>query len=268
MAGCRLRLCDSRFQVPFAVQGPHQLGDTDGACGRQIGRQTEGRESLDLVERPCRQHGVEAGIDGGVHLVSRRHQDDRQIACRIARRISLFALPVAERTARGGEHRGGPDQALAVAGRQSGGGFGVHGAKLGAERLTADVVEVRGHLRNHFRGHIGDRRQPVRQRLQVQTGAAGNHRHAAAGMDIRERRLRHFEPAPGRAAFRNAQATEQMVRYALHFGRPWARGEDAQVCIYLHAVRIDHLAVKLFGGLQGQIGFSARRRSGDDDNGR
>ena len=55
------------------------------------------------------------------------------------------------------------------------------------------------------------------------------------------------------------------MRHALfiRLGRP--RGEDVQIAIDLHRIRIDDRAAEAFGEPQRQSGLAARRRACDED---
>ena len=114
-----------------------------------------------------------------------------------------------------------------------------------AARLGAD--------RRRDRRHRG---QTLRQRAQIEPGAADHDRQparGARGVDLGER---HPAPAPGRARARRRRARRRAGAAPAPPPPVRPRGQDREIAIDLHAVGIDDRAAETFGERQRQRRFA------------
>jgi hypothetical protein len=108
-------------------------------------------------------------------------------------------------------------------------------------------------------------REALRQRPQVEAGAADHDRQPPLlqrGIDFRPGQRR---PASGAAALGHRQEAVKAMR---HRGAVGSRGlcrQDRQLAVDLHAVGVDHGAAELAGERQCQGRLPAGRRSAEHD---
>src|SRR4051794_32014706 len=126
--------------------------------------------------------------------------------------------------------------------------FGLHaGTDAGA-----DVLRDRRH-----------RRKSLRQRLEVEPGAADQDRYAAGGTRFIQHRLHVGQPASDRIVLGRIHVAIEPVRHARLFGHGRPCRDDVQVAINLHRVGVDDDAGKPLGQRQCQRRLAAGGRPCD-----
>ena len=135
--------------------------------------------------------------------------------------------------------------------------------KLGMQGLDAVALEPRAHRLADFGGHRRHVGKPAQQRLEVEAGAADEDRQLVPRARLGQRRRRVLEPGADRTVHRGVAMAVQPVRNARLVVRRRPRGNDAQVAIDLHGIRIDDDAAAFFGQRQRQRRLAAGRRPCD-----
>ena len=120
----------------------------------------------------------------------------------------------------------------------------------------------------HWLGDVGDRRQPLAQRAKIKTGAPDQDRQTPGGGRSGDLGEGLHAPLRRRAAPARIEIAIEAMRRPSFGDGIGPGGQDAQVAIALQAVGIDDDAAEIGGKGEGEPRFSARRRPGDDDDGR
>jgi hypothetical protein len=176
------------------ASGPAALGQrfpglavAHAAHRRQVGVQVAARtQGAHFVHKAFRQHGVKALGNALVQpgAVFGFQGKKGSSAYGVCASSSLFcSVKARQRLARHMPHLQRALDALAVAGRQAGGGGGVHAGQFGVQRgpaLAAPGLQPRAHG-GVGGGHVVN---AVEQRLEIQHGAAHQQRQGAARADL------------------------------------------------------------------------------------
>ena len=130
-------------------------------------------------------------------------------------------------------------------------GFGPIFFKPLANRLTNGV--------RHWR-HV---REPPRQRLEVKSGSSDENRQPSVRLRFREHSRRVANPCARRIIHRGIDMTVKPVRNARLLLNGRTRGDDAQIAIDLHRIRIDDGTAYRFGQIKRQRRLAAGGRPCD-----
>ena len=135
--------------------------------------------------------------------------------------------------------------------------------ELRVQRGRPFALHPGAHRRPDFLRDRRHRRQPLRQRLEIQPGAADQDRYAPGGASLIQGRRDIREPAPDRIVLRRVHMAIEPVRHPRLLLRRRPRRDDAQVAIDLHRIRIDDRAADLARQRQRQRRLAARGRPCD-----
>lgn len=228
-----------------------EFRQADGLHGGEHGG--EMGHGAGLIQRPCLEHGVEAGLGTGVKLVARDVHEDALDgnACQWCL-VQALPLPFEERAAGCVDHLERAGQALAIAGEQLRGHGRVACGKFGVE-VTCEAAPPGAQFLGDFR-HGGEAQF---EGSEVKAGPAGDD-----GQTPRIPRGLHLvpglrQPRGDRVRLLRADVTIEAVRHASLLLRRGPGGEDADRCIDLERIGIDDNAVQINGLLQRQGGLAA-----------
>src|SRR5690606_19164617 len=158
----------------------------------------------------------------------------------------------------------GADDAGRVVRFEARGGLRIEGCEFGVERgrtFAGGALRERGAEVWIDAWHFG---QALRQRFEVEAGAADEDRCLVSCANVSDRGERVGEPTAGGVALGGVDAAiEVMRRLGLLFYRR-ARGENAEIAIDLHAIGVDDFAADTLSQRQRQRGLAAGGRAHDE----
>ena len=134
------------------------------------------------------------------------------------------------------------------------------------QRLDAALVEHVSGERFRLGARLGNLRQSVGERTEVEPRSADDHSRPATLGDPPQRLERLVAPPADRVALLRVHVSEQVMGRARQFVGPRPRGEHAEVAIHLHGVRVDDLGAQRLSGRERESGLAARRRTGEKQN--
>ena len=114
-------------------------------------------------------------------------------------------------------------------------------------------------------GDGGNRRETFEQRLEVKPRPTHDDGTQAFGLNFEDRVFGFAHEPPDRVAFPHRHVSIQTMRSLGQLLCLWARGQNAQFFIDLHAVGIEDHATGFPRQTQGKGGFAARGRSRNQD---
>ena len=253
--GARLGQCQMSLEVR------EELGHAVRAQGRQGG--IEPQQLAHLGQRACVQHGAETLDDGRAELGARWIEQDEPEGP--GRGRGLRGLPGGKPTAGTAPDFPGAGKALAVGGAQARGRRGIDlgegGVQFGGAALGEQAAGFRPRRVARWRD-VGD---AMREGGEIEPGAAAEDGQAAPHARLGHRGQRRLAPPGGVGGFGHTSHAVERMRYAGFVRRRRARGDDAQLAIGLHGVRVDHRAAEALGKGQRERRFSARGGAGDDE---
>ncbi len=148
-------------------------------------------------------------------------------------------MPVGQRTRGRLDHFERAGDAAAIARLQAFGGYRIAPRQFGMQRLDAVALQPRAHGFADLGRDRRHRRQPTRQRLEIQAGAAGKNRQAILRAGFRQHLCRIGHPAAGGKIHRGIDMAIEPVRHPRLLFQCRPRREHAQVAIDLHGIGID-----------------------------
>ncbi len=156
-------------------------------------------------------------------------------------------MPVPQRTPGGLDDLERAGDAGAVARFKLLRGRGSRRVKLGVQRLHALAFETQADSLADLGWNRRHRRQPSGQRLEVKAGAADENGQTVFGPRLAQNNRCVRNPRTGRAVYRRVAVAIQPMRRSRFILRRGTRGDDPQVAINLHGIRVDDDAA---GGLR------------------
>ena len=230
-----------------------------GAHHRQRGVQPARRQCLHFLQRAIRQHAVKPRIDFGPQDLPAGRQKYAGKIRQQRRRTHI--LESRQRLAGGGKHFQRAQDSLRVGGSQPSRHCRIASGKSGVQFLRAGPLARRPHLRPDFRRHSRNFRQPLRQRLEIQTGAAGNDGQQPVRPRLIQCRRDICQPEPDRVIHGTIDLAEHPVRRLRRLGRRRPRRQYPQIPVDLHGIGVDNRAAKPLRQLYRQTGLAAGRRA-------
>ena len=172
-------------------------------------------------------------------------------------------VPVVDRAAGRLDHLQRTGDAGAVARLQPFAHHRITPRKLAVQGLDSVAHEPRAHGLADVRGHGRHVGKPAQQRLEVEAGAADEDRQPVQRASLDKCGSRILEPGADGTVHRGVAMAVQPVRNARLVVRRRPRGNDAQIAINLHGIRIDDDAAASFGQCQRERRLAAGRRPCD-----
>ena len=172
-------------------------------------------------------------------------------------------MPVGQRTRGRLDHLERAGDAAAIARLQAFGGCRIAPRQFGMQRLDAVALQPRADAVADLGGNRRHRRQPARQRLEIQAGAAGENRQAILRADFRQHPGGIGHPAAGGEIHRGVDMAIKPVRNPRLLFQRRPRREHAQVAIHLHGIGIDDDAAGFLRKLERQRRLAAGGRPCD-----
>jgi phosphoserine phosphatase len=264
-AGIGLALDDCGRERDLAAQMREQRGHAMGAHHRQGGIEPALPEHRHLVERALPNHRLETAVDPGAQRVAiRRKKDLRQPGTR-ERPGDAVGLEGGQRQACRSPEFERAQHAQAVARTQARRAGGITPGQIGVEALGLPSLGRRPNGRAHRVGNCRHVGQTLAQGLQIKAGAARHDRNATLEL-LRQQRGRDIgKVASDRIILRAVDVTVKPVRRLGRLGIARARGEDTQVAIDLHRIRVDHGPAERPREPERQRRLARRRRPCDED---
>jgi hypothetical protein len=115
---------------------------------------------------------------------------------------------------------------------------------------------------------LRDRRnvgQPLRQRPEIEAGAAGDDRQQTAGPRFREGAAERLHVAADRKILGRVGEAIEPVRHRLLLALGGAGGEHPEIAVDLHGIGVDHHAADTAGEVEGQRRLARCGRACDED---
>ena len=172
-------------------------------------------------------------------------------------------MPVGQRTPGGLDHLERARDPGAIARFQTFGRRRIALPELGMQRLDAVALEPRAHAFAYRRRNRRHRRQPPRQRLEIEPGAAHENRQAVLRPRLSQYRRGIGHPVPRGEIHRGVDMAIEAVRNLCLFLRRRPRRDHPQVAIHLHGIGIDDDAAGFLRQLERQRRLAAGGRPCD-----
>ena len=137
-------------------------------------------------------------------------------------------------------------------------------ASLGVQARRRLAFGLGAHISADRFRHARNVGEALRQRAEIEPGAADEQERLGASRVFGENRPRAFEPAPDREILGAVDLAEQPVRRLPLFGLAGARREHPEIAIDLHQVGVDDDAAEPLGERERDGRLAARRRACDE----
>ena len=263
-----LRLLRS-FHRTRAVPRSRPVRTTRGPGGSRPGVVSVGtvaRVRARTRSRPTRQAKASGSIvqgPSGVNAPRWRHG-----ARRIDHRRGGIVVPIGQRAPGRLDHFQRAGDAGTVPRHQPARGLRVALGELGIERRHPFPLEPGANRGPHVRRDRRHGRETLGQGLEVEPGAADDDGWTPFPRGLGQHLICFPAPSPGRVVLRGIDMAVQPMRRPRFVRGRRSRGQDPQVAIDLHGIRIDDDAAQLFGQRQRQCRLAAGGRTGQKDSAR
>ncbi len=244
-----------------------EMGDEMGHAMRPHDRQRRVEPALrqrrNLLERPRGEHRLEARVDALIEKRAVGREKEARPFARGEQRRPALTLERSERPAGGGQDFERPQGALAVGGLEPRRRHRIEALELGVQLGGRAALRPLSGRRADPIGHVRHIRQPLRQRPEVKSGAAGEDDRPLAG--LAESRARPAEPAADRMVDGAVDFAEEPMRRAPLLARARPGGQDPQIRVDLHRIGVDNRGVESFREFERDGRLAARRRACNEE---
>ena len=258
-----LRRGDRLIELRLTPQMGQKLGKAERLHHRQVRIETAGGERRRFGKRAGLDHPSEARVASGIKQGPRRREEYIGKAIAVVRVWPL--LPYAQRQTRGSNDLKGTDQPLLVSRKETLSGHWIELCQPFAKCDTAQGAMEADRFLPDLLGNFRHRRQSLCQRAKVKSGAANKNREALRICGSRNLVEREGAPARGGSPLGGIEKAIEPMRHPPLGALIGTRGQDAEIAIALQAVGIDDDASQTVCQLESECGFSAGRRTSDDE---
>ena len=228
----------------LAAQMGEEPGHAMGAHRRQHRIEPAGLERAHLLDRAAVDHRDEAGVDAPAQRVALRRQEQAH-----ARGLAEEPRPAAplegeERLPGRLHHLERALDAQAVARPEAQRRRRIAPRELGVERRAVAALGRGADALAHRLGHGRDVGEALDESLEIKARAADEDRQAARGARLRQHGCGIAKIVSDREVHRAVDMAVEPVRRLRLLLRRRSRGEDAQVAVDLHRIRVDDQAAE------------------------
>ena len=212
---------------------------------------------------PSAEHRVEPRVDA---LRKLRPIGSEEQACPFVQRQRRRRAGAEERGERApgrGQDFERAQNPLAIGRRHARRGFGIARRKLGMELRRRAPLRIAPHVGAQSFGHGGHFRQAFGQRAKIEARAADKNDRPLPRFG--ENVARRPRPSADRIIDRAVDFAEQAMRRLALLVRRRPRGQNPQVRVDLHRIRIDDRSAETFGELERRRRLAARCRACDEE---
>ncbi len=242
-----------------------QLTHAMSAHGWKAIIKRERDKSAYLIERAGLDHTIKSRVDRGIKRLALGRDDELQRGIGIEQRRRVRPLPLGERDAGRVNHFKRTHDPLRVARPDFGGDSRIARRKLKMKRAGSERLRLRAPMGTGLRRNVGNRRQALKQSLEIEACAPDQDRHPASALRLCDRVRRILKPASNRIRLARRDRAVKQVRNPPHLLLRRLRREHLELAIDLHRIGIDDGTAQIRSERKGRSRLAARRRPGNEN---